>query len=371
VAILLTCDCGRKLQIPEQYAGQQGLCPSCGRTLAIPFPDNTDTQPIVLAHAVEISEPAEDIGPAPCEKSPRPLANHVGEPLSEDADFFAPPPEEIGPIVSAHTTLRRTHKPTSAGVRLISAGVCGLIGLGIGAAVVAVFNIRGDFWQVLWLLGGGLAALGGVLWWTHFKHTCTYVGQEGIARFVCSGSREKVSDRSVFRFRDATELRTSQTLRYVNGVYQGTSYSFAWSDVGGRLRYDLKGTHRSEVGTPGATDPFQFARAAEIAWTMYLLGQVPRQIELAGSVAFNLKAGQWVRLGPGRILFGLGGEPTECSAADMEQAQVHAGVVRFKRKDAREGWFSSRGVYTFKFADLANAQLFFHLLEKLAGIPAR
>jgi hypothetical protein len=33
--LLLTCDCGERLQVPRSAIGRTGLCPSCGRTIAI------------------------------------------------------------------------------------------------------------------------------------------------------------------------------------------------------------------------------------------------------------------------------------------------------------------------------------------------
>jgi hypothetical protein len=59
------------------------------------------------------------------------------------------------------------------------------------------------------------------------------------------------------------------------------------------------------------------------------------------------------------------------SRGDVAEAGVDQGVVRFKRGDAQEGWFSSTGVYKFSFEHLANAQLFFHLLDKLVGVQVR
>jgi len=251
--------------------------------------------------------------------------------------------------------------------RLLLVAGCGLVGLVVGVIIVFISSPREQFWQAFWpLLLAGIAIASAAIR-SGFAHTCTYVGRQGVARFACKGGREKVTC-EVFRFRDATELRTAQTLRYVNGVYQNTTYSFDWSDVGGRTRYTISGSHRSQSGNPPSTDAYHFARAAEFAWTYYLLENEYRQIELAGSVAFNLKGGRWLRLLPKGIYFSLGGETVEWDAGDIAAAQIEKGVVRIKRNDAREGWFSSTGVMKFPFSDVANAQLFFHLLEKLVGV---
>jgi hypothetical protein len=271
--------------------------------------------------------------------------------------------------MSAYTTLRRGVRPWSAGARLVGAGLAGLAGLAAGALVAGVFGVVSDFWQIAWPLGGGVLGLTIWLRASRFNHTCTYVGREGVARFVCSGSRHDLTTNEVFRFRDATELRTSQTMHYVNGAYQNTRYAYTWTDVGGRCRHVISGTHTSKAGTPPPTDYYHFARAAEFAWTVCQSEQVFRQVELSGSVLFNLQGGKWVRLGPRTITFGLGDGPEECAADDIAGVKVEKGVVAFRRKDAREGFFSSRGVYKFPFDQLANAQLFFHLLDRLVGIP--
>src|SRR5262249_47863480 len=258
------------------------------------------------------------------------LCNHGGKPLPEDIDFFAEPPAEIGPLLSAYSTLRHGKRPWSVGGRLIVGGGVGMLGLLGGGFLVSGGGVPHPFWQAAWPLGLGGAALIAGLLCTGFSHTCTYVGREGIARFTCSGSRDHLEESEILLFRNATELRTSQTRRYVNGVYQGTSYSFSWSDVGGRVRYELNGTYKSAAGTPSSTDPFQFARAGEFAWTVYLLGEARRQVELAGSVPFNLKGGQWIRLGPGTVTLCLQGEPLELRAEALAGVVVQQGVVVFK-----------------------------------------
>ncbi len=376
MAIVLSCECGRKLQVKEEFAGQEGKCPACGRTMLIPEGD-VPAEPVYGALPVEEAAPddatrVEPPAPAPDEppapEQAEPVTDHGGGRLPRDADFFAGPPAEIGRVLSAHTTLAGGRRPWTAGGRLVAAGLFGLAGLAVGAVIVLVATPRNEFWQFLWptlgsVLGAALTAAR-----TRFAHTCTYVGRDGVARFTCSGSRDRVTGSEVFRFRDATELRTSQTLRYVNGSYQGTNYTFTWTDVGGRPRYSIAGTHHTEKGTPPSGDAFHYARAAEMAWTVYLLGQAPRQLELNGSVPFNLKGGQSVRLAQGVLTLQLGGDPVEWPADDIDAILVEKGVVKIKRKDAAEGWFSSTGVTKFPFDSLANAQLFFHLVDRLLGV---
>jgi hypothetical protein len=298
-----------------------------------------------------------------------PINNHGAEPLYPDSDFFADAPPDIGPVVSAYTTLRRGVEPWSGAGRLgLGAGV-GLVGLLLGFFIVAAADPFESFWYVFWSLIFATVFAGIAVLCTGFKHTCTYVGRDGVARFTCNGSRDNVSGEEVFRFRDAAELRTSQTRHYYNGAYTGTSYSHTWSDVGRRPRYVISGRHKSEKGNPPSTDSFQFARAAEVQWTIYLLDETYRTIELNGTVLFNLTGGQWVRLGKGFMVLSTGGDGEQWTTDEIGMVNVNQGVVRIKRSDAKEGWFSSQGVFKFSFDSLANAQLFFHLCEKLVGVP--
>jgi hypothetical protein len=251
---------------------------------------------------------------------------------------------------------------------LIAAGLAGLAGLALGVAVVWLGAPRSEFWHYFWTGLGITIGLAAGIVRTRFSHTCTYVGREGVARFGCSGRRDRITQAEVLCFRDAAELRTSQTLRYRNGIYQGTDYKFTWTDVVGRKRYAIDGTHNSEKGMPPTTDPYHFGRAAEMAWSTFLLGQVWRQIELAESVSFRLKEGQYIRVGPRGLTIQFGGEPVEWSIDEIGGVAVEKGMVKIKRKDAREGWFSSTGVVKFPCESLANARLFFNLLERFAGV---
>jgi hypothetical protein len=325
--------------------------------------------PAVVEEAIEVEpvRPTATAEAAP-QKRDEKLANHGGGPLPNDSDFFADPPEQIGPVLSAHTTLTARKQPWSPGGRLVLAGIVGLAGLLLGAVIVVLATPRGDFWQILWPTVGSLLGVAIAYGVTRFSHVCTYVGRDGVAKFTCSGSRDRVKNAGTFLFRDALELRTGQTVRFVNGVYQGTDYSFTWTDVGGRPRHTIGGTYRNQKGPPVTSDLYHYGRAAETAWTVYLLTQVQRQVELAGSVAFNLKNGHTLRLAPGKLILQMGGEPVEWSAEEIGGVQVDKGVVKIKRADAQEGWFSATGVVKFPFDSLANARLFFHLVENLLRV---
>src|SRR5262249_47521978 len=137
-----------------------------------------------------------------------PIPNHGGAEQSPDADFFVPPPPEIGEVLSAHTNMRQHHEPWPPAAIVAWCVLGAGIGVLIGAFLMAVIRVRNPAPLLVLPLGLGGIGLAIALWATGFKRRCTYVGREGAARFVCSGSRENVSVREVFLFRDALELRT-------------------------------------------------------------------------------------------------------------------------------------------------------------------
>jgi hypothetical protein len=222
---------------------------------------------------------------------------------------------------------------------------------------------------VFWPAVAGLLAAGVAVFVTRFRHRCSYVGREGIARFHCAGDTDSFRTAEVFLFRDAAELRTSQTRHYVNGAYTGTDYVFTWTDVAGQQRYVLRGRYQSAEGTPKASDPFHFAQSAEMAWTGYLLPDAFRQLDMGGAVLFLLNKGNWIRVGRDKVRFQLGGTEGEWDTRDVGDVVVKDGVVRVRRRDAEEGWFSSSGVLKFNFTSMGNTQLFFFLVGRVLGIP--
>jgi hypothetical protein len=343
----------------------------------MPIPDNSQaTAPNYYAPKVREEEetPADIDSSAPLQSTsaePEPLqttqviGNHGGGQLTSRDDFFVPPPAEIGEVVSAYTSLRKETQPMSPGTRLAGVLVAGAVGLAIG--LVISLNIKNPFFQLFWPVLLASIGLLVVLLATRFKHTCTYVAQEGVARFTCKGSREQMAGQ-VFCFKDAAELRTSQTRHYTNGVYQHTQYSYTWTDIGGRGRFVLSGQHHSEAGTPPAKDAYHFATAAEQAWTLYMLGQVQAQLKMSGTIFFGLGGKNWVKLGERFISVHMSGVTTECDADDIAEVRIDQGWVQVRRRDAREGWFSSSGIFKFPYGSLANAQLFLILMDRLVGV---
>jgi hypothetical protein len=108
-----------------------------------------------------------------------------------------------------------------------------------------------------------------------------------------------------------------------------------------------------------------------MAWSLYLLDGAALQMQTKGEIRFNLDRGNWVSVGQGYLRLCVRGETIDCDTRDIASVSINQGVFKVKRTDAKEGWFSSKGVFTFNYNSLANAQLFLFVLDKLAGVQIR
>lgn len=296
------------------------------------------------------------------------VVSHAGTPLEPQQVFFSAPPEEIGEVQSAWTTLPAGKRPLGLTVRLAIA--CGmLVGtpiLMIGVARAGGLNAvdRSSLALLGVLVGMLLAAVALLL--TRFHHTCTFVGAAGMSRHLLKGTLESPPRDEVFLFDDATDLYTSQTRHYTNGVYTGTTYSYDWKDHRGERRFKLSGTYRSKEGNPKPKDPFHFAQAGEIAWSNYLLDILQDELEQHGTIEFKVNKRDCVRIGPGFLEFDFKGMTQRVESEQIRTLQVSGGSFQIDTHDAR--WFGRKGKFRFDYGAMANARVFLMALETLGGL---
>ncbi len=295
---------------------------------------------------------------------PRPdVTRHAGSVIPREMEFFVSPPLEIGPIISAESTLTTSTEAGLTPSRLRACLFWALTGAAIGWGIALVNDIAP---ANLMVIVGSVAALiaYGV---TRFSHRCSYVGESGIAIYRLTGDRTARPKAEILCFKDATNLYTSQTRQYVNGVYTGTMYSYDWSKRAGQ-KYKLSGQYRSERGWPEDKDAWHFANAAEAAWNNALLPMVNEQLARSGYVEFPLSGHlQAVRVGSGFMEFVTRDSlPQRVQVADMKDITLDSGVFRFKHIDAR--WWSGKGKYSFTYSTIPNAKLFLLSLDRLTGI---
>jgi hypothetical protein len=285
------------------------------------------------------------------------LLDHLGNPLPSDMDLFVPPPAEIGSIISACSTLRKQETPEAKWTQKL------LIRAAIGGAIGAVIAIWAG---ALWVFPAGLI-VGGLLG-LRSRQTLTYVGTLGIALFEVRRSRNDVTRKLYFLFESARALRTSVTRRYLNAIYEGTSWSFVWSDEKGATVFQQSGQYYLIPKT--AAHPYIFLRAAESAWSHYLIHtRLEDELRRTGAIRFDIKGSDWVSIGPGFAELCFGGQIARCDAEDIGAVSLREGVFTIKRKDAKIGWFSRTGVFSFEYRQMPNATVFYMLVGRLLGVP--
>lgn len=297
------------------------------------------------------------------------LTDHCGNALKSAADIFAAAPPEIGPVLSLGSSLKKTDQQRSLSTRVASTVIIAGIVTGIGLLVEVGIGIAidgpGSFVVPL-----GLGAIAALIRWLSigFSHTLTYVGKRGVATFTMIGTRERITRTELFLFKHATELRTSRTRHLMNGQYMGTRFDFSWFNDADEKLYTIADLYDSTDKAPQPSSRYQYALAAEAAWSNHLLRRLKTELKRTGAIDFNVGLGEWIRIRPGFLDLHLKGHTEHCAAADIAKVSVADGVFTIKLRNASDGWFSSSGIFSFTYGTMANAQVFLLALDELLGL---
>ncbi|HEY3739447.1 MAG TPA: hypothetical protein VGL53_06370 [Bryobacteraceae bacterium] len=313
------------------------------------------------------------------------VTEHQGSPLPPDADFFVDPPPEIGPIRTAHTSLKQGVKPKSAIVRLAIALACGaamevllmVIDKETGGVDPAsgffshAFRSVEDLQTAVYL--APVALLTALIAWLviRFNHSCNYVGDLGCADFTCKRRSTRITKRVVFQFKSAHSITSSATEHYKNTAYINTTFAFNWyASPQAKPVFWLKGSHTSRSAAPPVDDWYHFCRSAETAWYYFIAPQIDAELAEKGRVRFYANGG-WMALGPGFIeITDRNGGVSRFNAGEIATAssvnhilQLFRPGVFFNPLD-----FSKReGVYRYDLTS-HNLPLFKLLFQRCLGI---
>jgi hypothetical protein len=319
----------------------------------------------------------------PYRKGVEPLwMEHDRTPGSEENDLLVAPEAAIGPVISASTNRTKSGwRAATAAQRnqRIALGVLGAIfgamaGLFVGLGIYEV--LRGAGFYFVSAYDGALAgagAIGGAIVGTIVlvglallarRPQSTFVGKQGLQRYtrgLLFGPKLEV-----LRFEDASELKVQRIRQFVNGVYSGTNYDYTWRDANGKKVFRIFGTYRDETGL-AANDPAVFAKAAEASWSEHRIAHFDRAIAREGVARFQCGR-DWIGVGKGFLEIGAKGASERIEVGDTKDIYFEQGVLVIKRKDAKEGIFSSQGVYRFPVAALNDFRVFLVVLQEQTGI---
>jgi hypothetical protein len=333
--------------------------------------------------------------PQPGLPSGPPWPRHDRTPGERDDDYLVPPDPRIGQVVSAQTnrksagwypmdsTLRGQRN--AAGVLgfiiggLLSAGVGAWLGELIRPQIFYGYGMNpppaGPFDDTLRTIADILPIAGGVVgavFWTVAsvglvyllrRRRSSYVGTLGLQKYL---KRHVLGPQlSVVRFEDCVQLNVARTRHFYNGAYTGTRYAYTLFGKPGHPAFVIDGQY-NDLQPIQPSDPVRFAFAAEAAWTKFKIAQVDREIASTGMARFPVGS-DWVGVGKGVIEIGWKGQTERLSTGDIQALHFETGWLVIKKKGAREGWFSSDGVFRFPVSNMANFQVFMVILEEQTG----
>lgn len=199
---------------------------------------------------------------------------HSGEPTPPDDLFFAEPPADIGPVLSAQTDAKQGQWATPGCTAILAPPFIAAIGyivamiLTDGAASTAIAAGVGCVMLVGSFLG--LRAI-------HPNAECSFVGRAGLAWFERRGSRSKT--KAIVRFADVADVRVLRTTHTKFGHIRYHLDEWHFHDARGRLLVRLAGMNWPDDAAATARGGYWFGRRAYDAWI------ASRQIALAGLVA--------------------------------------------------------------------------------------
>jgi hypothetical protein len=289
------------------------------------------------------------------------IRTHNGAAQPTDADFFAATPLAIGELRSANTTLNRRSKPLPPFVRTV-----GLIVFILGPIGLSWWSLQQSHPRELIPAPVAVALLvfvtgvGSTIFLTRFFHRVTYVGTRGIAVQQLKGSRQRIEPPEILRFGDATTLWT-ELIRKPLGVLQ---YTYTWKNASGHKVHEVKGFYC--VIAPVNHD-YWLAKAAEKAWSEYLLERMAPEMQEKGFLQFHLRGEDWVRVGYKFLEFYGKGYHERCEEADIKSITLQSGVFTVIHRNAV--WFSRRGKYSFQCSDIANLHAFLMAVERSISVP--
>lgn len=342
--------------------------------------------------------------PAPGAVGPRlvasgpPWPRHDKTPGEPDDEYLVPADPAIGHVISAQTNRKRHgwYKVDShLRNQMILLGILGLVFGGflcVGIGSVIANEVRPPYYydygygqggdgqdhsydavrhQIAEVLpyitgaGGGLVIciVSVVLPLLLRRRRSTYVGQEGLQQYVkyhLMGPKL-----TTLRFADCMQLSVSRTRHFYNGAYSGTSYRYVWWDRQAKNAFTIEGRY-NDVQTRQTSDQVNFAFAAESAWTAHKIAEVDRQIAQTGMARFNVGA-DYIGIGKGFLEIGWRGQVQRLPRPDIQSLTFQAGWLVIKRTGAKEGWFSSDGVFRFPVSGMADFQVFMIVLAEQTG----
>jgi hypothetical protein len=265
---------------------------------------------------------------------------------SDNFDFFVPPPDNIGRITHAYTTLRKTENPIKPHRRILWI----LAGIVIGVVVALTIQILLSpslVWNIIWYCL--FSVVSGIIAFnlTDFIHECSYVGTEGFAFYKIKNNRNSLVEEDIIKFSDVNAIvRDIIPIYDSRGIFQKTQFMFAWNK-GADVIYAYFGSIPDQDGHPilrrGEAHRLYWLASAESAWEEYLLPKVIAEIEINGRYRFIVRDWGAIDLWFDSISFIQGYDTIKWNFNDIKYWDTDNGSFRFYHNNFKPGIFSNSG----------------------------
>jgi hypothetical protein len=297
------------------------------------------------------------------------ISQHDGSPIPHHVIFYAPPPKEIGIVLTAQSNLQADRRSRQIYWRkLWSALPIGIMsGGGLSLGLIALVGLNGLAWGMSGIIGILLCET--IVKWSIIKRPpiiCSYVGDQGVAYYEWKSGN--ISG-SCLEFSQVRAIKRSVVRKFLNSMYQKTLYSFAW----GQSRFRISGSHWSPSDRPPRGDHYYFAIAAERIWTDICLQRSQAELDRSGILRFDITSGEVIKLEPGFLT--LISKPNQIHRFSATEIQIEncGGEIIIHHIDPSKGWMRADGIrhgYTISsisvnVADFDNANVFLALATLL------
>lgn len=322
-------------------------------------------------------------GPGIWTPPPR-VTDHQGDKLDPESDFFVVPPDQIGAVKSAGTSLKIGVAGTPARARVRASAIWFVTGYILAwyldpfmilTKTAEATHIAGPVWYALI---GSIAAFI-AMHQIRPRGLCTFVGERGCAQFVCRGEPGNITEKSIFLFKDAWALSTWRGRRIRNSRYSYTPFYFDWYAYPPdkeKLVYSLVG-ERASVSPAG--NSHKFARAVENAWYDYLMPKVDHEIAQKGCIDFYEGGGlvkSWVRIGRGFVeIVYKDDDDTQvkerleaCRFRSVSASRENLTIVYESENEIARELGEATQTRNFYYDHIYNGCLFLYAFERVLGI---
>lgn len=257
------------------------------------------------------------------------------------------------------------------------------------AAVVAVAAIVGIWVWLYSHIGWAIfltivAAFIGYIFFgsQYFGGQDYFIGSEGYAKYQFKTNRENIIEKEGHRFDEGFILMHKEVVKYKNGSYDGTDYSFAYLSKPNKEstcttldEIDDSYNHKEGGGNTGYAD-YDFWYHIEDQITSNYLYAAGKLLEAGRMVPIfmaikgedkNWKAGAVIHLGPGVIQYG----DKTYTKDDLKRVYIDKGVVYFEDTNYSSKMFGLKKTgekMAILLEMIGNRKAFIMLLSKLYGI---